>query len=200
VHNANVKSWSELEGETRLIIGAFESGMDAAVNLVEAGKRVTIFSAAPKLATLSQDPSRSLSPYTKERMRQAILADGMDVETNAKVVGVARHKEGFMVELESGDSWITDQPPILATGFVSSLTLIRPHFEWRDEDYCLLSENDESTKTPGLFLVGPQVRHSTPSCTKPKHLHDVALGNILLNQGIPVDQPILQRHTTQILS
>ncbi|GIS06643.1 MAG: hypothetical protein CM15mP109_13990 [Candidatus Dadabacteria bacterium] len=29
----------------------------------------------------------------------------------------------------------------------------------KEKSYALLNENDESTKTPGLFLVGPQVRH-----------------------------------------
>ena len=50
--------------------------------------------------------------------------------------------------------------PILATGFKSSLMLIDELFIWEDEkNYVLLNQDDESIKTPGLFLVGPQVRH-----------------------------------------
>jgi hypothetical protein len=33
-------------------------------------------------------------------------------------------------------------------------------FEWKDkENYPMLNEHDESTITPGLFLIGPNVRH-----------------------------------------
>jgi hypothetical protein len=38
--------------------------------------------------------------------------------------------------------------------------LISDLFDWADQKaYALLTDDDESTKTPGLFLVGPQVRH-----------------------------------------
>ena len=54
----------------------------------------------------------------------------------------------------------TETPPILATGFESSLVVVKDLFDWDDKkSYVLLNEHDESRKTPGLFLVGPQVRH-----------------------------------------
>jgi len=38
--------------------------------------------------------------------------------------------------------------------------MIEDLFDWHETDsYALLNEHDESRKTPGLFLVGPQVRH-----------------------------------------
>ena len=46
-------------------------------------------------------------------------------------------------------------PPILATGFESSLVIVKDLFEWDEsKSYVLLNEHDESRKTPGLFLVG----------------------------------------------
>ena len=54
----------------------------------------------------------------------------------------------------------TKTPPILATGFESSLVMVKELFDWDEsESYVLLNEHDQSRKTPGLFLVGPQVRH-----------------------------------------
>jgi len=49
--------------------------------------------------------------------------------------------------------------PLLAGGFEGSLKLIPDLFERRDDGFPLLSERDESTVTPGLFLCGPSVRH-----------------------------------------
>ena len=49
----------------------------------------------------------------------------------------------------------------MATGFNSSAIIIENLFDWDEsKSYCLLNEKDESIKTPGLFLVGPQVRHN----------------------------------------
>jgi len=50
-------------------------------------------------------------------------------------------------------------PPILATGFEGSLRLVRKHFELREDGFPLLTDEDESTAAPGLFLAGPAVRH-----------------------------------------
>ena len=53
----------------------------------------------------------------------------------------------------------TPVPPLLATGFDGSLGLVADLFEPRDDGFPLLSEQDESTITPGLYLCGPAVRH-----------------------------------------
>ena len=47
---------------------------------------------------------------------------------------------------------------MLATGFEGSLTLADELFAV-DDDVPELTDRDESTSTPGLFLVGPQVAH-----------------------------------------
>lgn len=67
------------------------------------------------------------------------------------------------------DSEITlrsPQPPILCTGFQGSpsLGVAKGLFAFGDEKGCaagspLLTPTDESTTTPGLFLVGSLVRH-----------------------------------------
>ena len=63
----------------------------------------------------------------------------------------------------------TAQPPVLCTGFQGSVACAARHlFNLADESGeakgCLagaplLTEEDESTKVPGVFLVGPTVRH-----------------------------------------
>ena len=63
----------------------------------------------------------------------------------------------------------TSQPPLLCTGFEGSVAASARHlFDLADEGDeakgCLagsplLTEQDESTKVPGVFLVGPTVRH-----------------------------------------
>ena len=42
LHNSRVRSWASLDGDERVVIGGYESGVDAAVNLARAGKRATV--------------------------------------------------------------------------------------------------------------------------------------------------------------
>ena len=58
-----------------------------------------------------------------------------------------------------GSAFQSSVPPLLAGGFQGSYTLIADLFEQRNDGLPLLSQHDESTIVPGLFLCGPTVRH-----------------------------------------
>ena len=235
-HNSSVRSWTELPGDDFVVIGGYESGMDATFNLASSGKRCTVVSSTPYWSVATEDPSEELAPYTAERVRAACAtstpprlmaplrvcavekqgdgggylvraqwgapakdrsgpyraklpfeSDGLDA---AMAGGGGKPTEGTDLTLQ------TPQPPVLCVGFEGSVALgvARDLFEWSSSKQktqgasstdgeggevpvkeaegegeasgggCadgspLLNEYDESTKTPGLFLVGPAVRH-----------------------------------------
>jgi hypothetical protein len=70
-HNSSVRSWRELSGDDFVVIGGYESGMDAASNLAACGKRCTVVSSTAYWNIVTADPSTELSPYTAERVRAA---------------------------------------------------------------------------------------------------------------------------------
>ena len=70
VHNSKVESWAGLPGDERVVIGGYESGVDACVNLARAGKRVTVLASTPTWNVQTPDPSTELAPYTAERLRE----------------------------------------------------------------------------------------------------------------------------------
>ena len=70
LHNSEVRSWSDLEGDEFYIIGGFESGMDAAFNLSSLGKKVNVLDRQSPWNDRDTDPSLNLSPYTLERLRE----------------------------------------------------------------------------------------------------------------------------------
>ena len=159
IHNSTVKSWKELDGEEYIVIGGFESGIDAAVNLALGGKKVTVFDKEEAWNTDNSDPSCSLSTYTAQRLKWAMDEDLVTLKGNSPIKKIEKVDGGFIVS-NGRDKIRTKTPPVLATGFRTSLSLVRDQFEWEEkENYPLLTENDESTITPGLFLVGPNVRH-----------------------------------------
>ena len=60
---------------------------------------------------------------------------------------------------KNAKSFETAVPPLFAGGFVGSHSLVGKLFDKRASGFPLLTVNDESTVTPGLFLVGPGVHH-----------------------------------------
>ena len=158
LHYSKVASWDDLTNGERCIIGGAESGVDAAVALAAAGRRAIIFDREDPWNRRGPDPSQLLSPFTRARLRSAIDSGRVTLRGGCVVTGVHRNDNGYQLTLENGDVVDCAEKPILATGFVGSASLVRSLFDWRGEDFPLLSENDESTVTKGLFLVGPQVR------------------------------------------
>ena len=162
IHNSQIRSWADLawadlEGNEFIIIGGYESGMDAAANLVALGKKVSVLDRTGVWANPDTDPSIALSPYTLQRLELIYRTGRLDLVGNAAIEEVKLISGGYAVYSEY-QKWVTVHPPILCTGFDTSLKQIAPLFDW-SEGYAALTENDESTITPGLFVAGPSVRH-----------------------------------------
>lgn len=159
LHSSKVRSWSELEGKEFVVIGGYESGVDAAVALSSLGRRVRVLDTNAAWKNDDSDPSLSLSPYTTERLKAALKDGRIELCGEKHVIEVERVRKGFAIRTDDGEWSITPNQPILAAGFNSSAKLIADLFEWRDDDTPKLNGVDESTVAPGLFLVGPNVRH-----------------------------------------
>ena len=65
-----VSSWASLDGDERVVIGGYESGVDAAVNLAKAGKQATVLASTATWNVQTVDPSSELAQYTTGRLRE----------------------------------------------------------------------------------------------------------------------------------
>ncbi|PSO88919.1 MAG: monooxygenase [Cyanobacteria bacterium QS_6_48_18] len=164
VHNSQVRSWKEVAntGDEFLILGGYESGMDAATNLCALGKRVRVIDRSRSWENDHPDPSLSLSPYTRQRLDFVYPTGRLELVGDTQIKEVKRIPNGYEVtgvkESASSQAWVSPMPPILGTGFKGSLSTIAEFFDW-SEGYAALTDQDESTLIPGLFVVGPSVRH-----------------------------------------
>lgn len=252
IHNSSVNSWGELPGDNFVVIGGFESGMDAASNLSLCGKRCTVVSSTAYWNVATEDPSTELAPYTAERVRKAcasptpprllaplrvfavealkdsdndggftVRARWLSTEQPGIPNSELTYRTPVQTDTESDTAEGTEislhtlQAPLLCAGFEGSVILgaVKDLFDWggageeseeepreaeeepageevavaeeegqqvdttlpmssegdeKGSDGCaegapLLNKYDESTKTPGLFLVGPAVRHGALS-------------------------------------
>lgn len=156
IHFADVNSFASLEGQEHLVIGGYESGFDASLNLVKSGKKASLFDGESYLELVNSDSSYSLSPYTRDRL---LHTDGnFTYYKQLRVEEVEFDGSQYMAHTLDGNCHISPHKPINCTGFESSISMVSELFN--DEDgYPLLTEFDESTITKNLFLAGPQVKH-----------------------------------------
>ncbi|QDU00006.1 NAD(P)/FAD-dependent oxidoreductase [Gimesia aquarii] len=158
-HTATIASYEDLEGDDFIIIGGYESGVDAAYHLAFYDKRVRLFDKDCPWKDERSDPSVALSTYSRERMREEWFEDYVELFPETPIKSVTRVGNQYKVTAQDGRRFQTSVPPLLAGGFAGSHKLVADLFEQRDDGYPLLSEQDESTVVPGMFLCGPAVRH-----------------------------------------
>jgi len=157
-HYSHINSFSEIKGKTIAVIGSYESGFDSAVNLTELGKKVLLIDNSDFLNLVNSDSSYSLSPFTRDRIKNVINDIHYHKKTTVKEVKYDGDKDIYIIKTKNNKTLISDDKPINCTGFDTSLTLVKDLFDF-EEGYPLLNNFDESNKTKNLFLVGPQVKH-----------------------------------------
>lgn len=248
-HNSSVQSWSQLQGDNFVVVGGYESGMDAAYNLSRCGKACAVIASTSFWNVVTDDPSSELAPHTADRIRTVLNSKTPPrLFAPFKVVAVEKELNGSylvrarklpapktrneemgqhripMPNVQQSDistvvenknaSEITLQTvhkPLLCVGFEGSVSMgvVQSLFNWNvanvndgndtnDNDHNTtsesgsatkrtkrvvesetlssdalntsseskfpsLTEHDESTKTPGLFLAGPAVQHENLS-------------------------------------
>jgi len=159
-HSSLIASYAALEGAERIVIGAFESGADAAIQLARLGKVAVLLNREKELPIADQDPSRSLSPFTRGRLSLIrATSDSIQIHHQCHVTRVTLEGGNYVVETQRQATFRSNYPPILATGFAGGIGPVEHLFDYRDDGQILLTATDESSLTPGLFLAGPLVRH-----------------------------------------
>ncbi|MEM7162225.1 MAG: NAD(P)/FAD-dependent oxidoreductase [Bacteroidota bacterium] len=158
-HYSEIASFKEIQGPDIIVIGAYESGFDAALNLVNLGKKVTLIDSFQFLEFINSDSSYSLSPFTRDRIDKEAL-DSIDYYPETRVEKITVLNGTYTISTDAGQVFKTNHQPINCTGFDTGLVHVADHFDF-ENNYPLLNEYDESRKTNNFFLVGPQVKHGT---------------------------------------
>ncbi len=158
-HTGTIASYGELEGDDFIIIGGYESGVDAAYHLASHDKQIRLFDTGCPWKDESSDPSVALSTYSLERMREEWFEEQVELFPHTPIASVTRVEGGYEVNALDGRWFSTPTAPLFAGGFEGSCKLVADLFERREDGYPALTDHDESTIVPGLFLCGPAVRH-----------------------------------------
>lgn len=161
IHYGNVGSWSNYEGTSFSVIGGNESAIDAAIHLSETGKNVTLYTKSTGIHKESADPSIRLSPYTRERLMNAIdKGNKLTIKEKHTLTDILQTDEGYLLKFKEGGSFFTSTQPFLCTGFNTGITSIGQSLFQLTKDLIIsLTDNDESTLSSNAFIIGPSVHH-----------------------------------------
>ncbi len=190
-HTSTIRSYRELEGDDFIVIGGYESGIDAAYHLASYGKQVRLFDKGCPWESDNPDPSISLSPFSIERMRASCFTQRVTLYPYSPVFSVAADETVYQVATRQGEIFETRVPPLFAGGFEGSHLWVADLFEPRDDGFPLLTENDESTLVPGLYFAGPSVRHENQVFCfiyKYRQRFAVVAKAIASSLGLPADE------------
>ena len=160
-HTATIAAYETLDGDDFIIVGGYESGVDAAYHLALRGKRVRLFDRECPWSRDTSDPSVALSTFTIERLRSERFGEFVELFPNTPIESVTHVNDIYEVRTQDGKTFQTSTQPLWAGGFAGSHQLVGDLFEAREDGFPLLTEEDESTIAPGLFLVGGAVRHDS---------------------------------------
>ncbi len=158
-HTATIEKYNGMEGDEIIIIGGYESGIDAAYHLAKQSKKVSVFDINSPWEESSSDPSVALSTFSYERMQDSSFKKNVDLYPKTKIKSVNFNGELYEVTTDQGKIFKSKVKPLLASGFEGSHKFLSNLFDFRDDGFPLLNEKDESTILPGMFLCGPLVRH-----------------------------------------
>ncbi|GAB3193272.1 NAD(P)/FAD-dependent oxidoreductase [Nesterenkonia suensis] len=158
VHTGREEAWTSRQGRV-LVLGGGESGIDIACHHIEQGATVTVLDAHhPWDAGQGSDPSFGLAPRT--RMRLAAARETWRLTLLPQhAAAVRRAGDRWEVTLADGATLAADSPPLAGTGFGSGLGPAEHLFGRREDGWPEVDADDQSTRAPGLFLVGPSLRH-----------------------------------------
>ena len=164
LHSSKVEDWSTLEGDSFTVIGGYESGVDAALNLVSLGKSVRLLARGEPWTSDHPDPSRSLSPRTLDRLRVLLRtsdkAKNLELVKNTDIRKIEEAQGWWTLRDQDGIPSVSHTRPILANGFHSGLGPVEELFKHDENGLLVFSEEaDESTLVPGLFYSGPALVH-----------------------------------------
>ena len=158
-HTATVSRYADLEGDNFLIIGGYESGIDAAYHLANNGKKVVLFDINSPWDEESSDPSITLSTFSFERMRNSNFENNVRLNSQTPVKSVKIVDGTYEVRTQDGQVFSSNSKPLFAGGFDGSHQFVSHLFDEREDAFPLLNDSDESTIVPGMYLCCPSVRH-----------------------------------------
>ena len=89
-----IDRYERLEGDDFIIIGGFESDIDAAYHLARNGRNVRVFDRGSPCRENTSDPSVALSTHSIERMHDRVFTEHVGLLGDTPIRSVDRADEG----------------------------------------------------------------------------------------------------------
>jgi thioredoxin reductase len=158
IHYANLKDYDQLSAKgPQLIIGGNEAAFDVAIHLAKRKIPSVLFANESAANSNNPDPSKRLSTYTAAGYQK--YRSYIRLNDNKTILAINKTDHEYRLLFRDGTLTKTNKRPIFATGFACYQSPLVANLFINYGDRPLLKDNDESTISPNVFLLGPQVQH-----------------------------------------
>ncbi|MBU9788842.1 NAD(P)-binding domain-containing protein [Lentilactobacillus sp. G22-6] len=158
IHYANLKNYDELPvNGPQLIIGGNEAAFDVAIHLAKRNIHSYLFASDSSATSTNPDPSKRLSTYTSAGYQK--YRSFIQLNEDKTVLAINKIDDEYRLLFRDGTLTKTNKRPIFATGFACYQSPLIANLFINYNDRPLLTKSDESTISPNVFLLGPQVQH-----------------------------------------
>ncbi|HGD0958256.1 TPA: NAD(P)/FAD-dependent oxidoreductase [Streptococcus agalactiae] len=199
MHYGQVDNFHIKSDNPFIIIGGNESACDALTHLVYLGNQVELYTDTFGRKESNPDPSISLSPLTKERLKhiQDHKKEYYSISEGKKAIEIKQIGKQYQVTFDDGSTAESFHKPILSTGFLNTCHLIDgiALFEYDKNQLPIVTEDDESTIVNNCFLIGPSLRQrDTIFCYiyKFRQRFVPVINHIAQREGIILDEDTLE--------
>ena len=94
-------------------------------------------------------------------MQHPSFGENVELFSETTIKSITFDNDMYELTTEDGRSFKSKTQPLMASGFEGGHKFVDHLFEQREDGFPLLTERDESTIVPGMFLCGPAVRHKS---------------------------------------
>ena len=159
IHSSEVKNYDNFKDVTWKIpvIWWYESAIDMSYNLLKNGKEVSLFARNNIADISSSDPSKILSPNSRERLKEMKKSNLFHV-IKADIQNITEENWKYILSSTNNENFIFNNKVILATGFQSGFKALWELISYRPDGHPDLNTFDELKQTNGVFISWPMVR------------------------------------------
>lgn len=162
IHYGEVDSFYLKSEDSFIVLGGNESGCDAFTSLAAMGNSVSLYTEDFGRSQVAPDPSIRLSPITQEKLAEVDKRDDWDAHIfeDKSVTSIEKLADHYRVHFHDGSHADSKHQPVLATGFRTCvLTILGDDlFQFTKDGLPMVNEQDESTLSRNVFLLGPSLR------------------------------------------
>lgn len=153
IHYSKIQDWKHITDPVVTVIGGANGATEVVLQLAKPGRKIRLVTTHFEIPLPVDCLWKENRVLVKELQNQGLV----ELIEDFRVASIHHDSTHFIIESESGETFTSENKPIVCIGFLPSVgpieSLISTRMEGHDQ-FIDLTESHESTTQPRLFLAG----------------------------------------------